>query len=109
MPMVIRPSELGTRDRTSLLSVLLKPMSRLLASELRQTTMQIQAGMGLAYAFRRLAERTGLEELRNLSAMLIQTELFGTSIGRALRIHSSSMRIKRTHRAEEKGATVAVK
>src|SRR5262249_39799786 len=81
----------------------------LLAGELRQTTMEIQAGMGRADAFRRLAERTGLEELRSLSAMLIQTEMFGTSIGRALRVHSSAIRVKRTHRAEEQGATVAVK
>jgi tight adherence protein C len=83
--------------------------SPVLASELRQTTMEIQAGVPRADAFRRLAERTGLEELRTLSAMLIQTEMFGTSIARALRVHSSSLRVRRTHRAEEKAATVAVK
>jgi len=80
-----------------------------LSSELRQTTMEIQAGVVRADAFRRLADRTGLEELRSLSAMVIQTEMFGTGIARALRIHSSSMRTRRTHRAEEEGATVAVK
>jgi tight adherence protein C len=80
-----------------------------LSSELRQTTMEIEAGVVRAEAFRRLAERTGLEELRSLSAMVIQTELFGTGIARALRVHSSSMRTRRTHRAEEEGATVAVK
>jgi tight adherence protein C len=80
-----------------------------LASEFRHTTMQIQAGVARADAFRRLAERTGLEELRSLSAMVIQTEMFGTGIARALRVHSSSMRTRRTHRAEEEAATVAVK
>jgi tight adherence protein C len=83
--------------------------SPVLASELRQTTMEIQAGVPRADAFRRLAERTGLEELRTLSAMLIQTEMFGTSIARALRVHSNAMRVRRTHRAEEKAAMVAVK
>lgn len=83
--------------------------SPVLASELRQTVMEIQAGVTRADAFRRLAERTGLEELRTLSAMLIQTEMFGTSIARALRVHSGSLRVRRTHRAEEKAATVAVK
>ena len=83
--------------------------SPVLASELRQTVMEIQAGVARADAFRRLAERTGLEELRTLSAMLIQTEMFGTSIARALRVHSDGMRVRRTHRAEEKGATVSVK
>jgi tight adherence protein C len=83
--------------------------SPVLASELRLTTMEIRAGVTRADAFRRLAERTGLEELRTLSAMLIQTEMFGTSIARALRVHSASLRVRRTHRAEEKAAMVAVK
>jgi tight adherence protein C len=80
-----------------------------LAGELRQTTMEIQAGIVRASAFRRLAERTGLEELRGLSAMIIQTEMFGTPIARALRAHSASMRMRRSHLAEEKGATASVK
>jgi tight adherence protein C len=80
-----------------------------LARELRHTVAEIQAGMRRADAFRRLAERTGLDELKSLSAMLIQTEMFGTSIAQALRVHAESMRVRRTHRAEEKGATVSVK
>ena len=81
----------------------------LLASELRQTLIEINTGAPRTEAFRRLAERTGLDDLRSLSATFIQTEMFGTSVANALRIYSSSMRIRRTHRAEEKAATVAVK
>jgi tight adherence protein C len=62
-----------------------------------------------ADSFRRLAERTGVEDLRSLSAMLIQTDIFGTSVARALRVHSEGMRIKRMQRAEEKAAMVSVK
>ncbi|WP_394831303.1 type II secretion system F family protein [Pendulispora rubella] len=80
-----------------------------LSFELRQTTMEIQAGVARANAFRRLAERTGVDELRALSAIVIQTEMFGTPIGRALRTHASSMRTRRSHRAEEKAATASVK
>jgi tight adherence protein C len=80
-----------------------------LSSELRQTTMEIQAGVVRASAFRRMAERTGVEELRTLSAMIIQTELFGTTVARALRVHSVSMRTRRAHLAEEKGAIASVK
>ena len=80
-----------------------------LSSELRQTTLEIHAGVPRADAFRRLADRTGVEELRALSAMIIQTELFGTSIARALRIHSTSMRIRRSHRAEERATTAGIK
>ncbi len=81
----------------------------LLAAELHHTFLEIQAGVPRADGFRRLAERTGVEDLRALSAMLIQTDMFGTSIARALRVHSESMRIRRAQRAEEKAAMVSVK
>jgi tight adherence protein C len=81
----------------------------LLADELNQTFLEIQAGVARADSFRRLAERTGVEDLRALSAMLIQTDIFGTSVARALRVHSEGMRIKRMQRAEEKAAMVSVK
>jgi tight adherence protein C len=81
----------------------------LLADELNHTFLEVQAGVPRADSFRRLAERTGVEDLRSLSAMLIQTDIFGTSIARALRIHSDGMRVKRMQRAEEKAAMVSVK
>jgi len=80
-----------------------------LAEELRQTALEIHAGVARADGFRRLAERTGVEDLRALSAMLIQTDLFGTSIAKALRVHGESMRVRRSQRAEEKAAMVSVK
>lgn len=81
----------------------------ILGEEMELTFLEIQAGIPRADAFRRLADRTGVEELRQLSAMLIQTEMFGTSVARALRVHADGMRIKRMQRAEEKAAMVAVK
>jgi len=83
--------------------------SPVLGEELELTFLEIQAGMPRPEAFRRLADRTGVEDLRSLSAMLIQTEMFGTSVGKALRVHSEGMRIKRMQRAEERAAMVAVK
>jgi len=80
-----------------------------LAEELRQTALEIHAGVARADGFRRLAERTGVEDLRALSAMLIQTDMFGTSIAKALRVHGESMRVRRSQRAEEKAAMVSVK
>jgi tight adherence protein C len=81
----------------------------LLAEELNLTFLEVQAGIPRADSFRRLAERTGVEDLRSLSAMLIQTDIFGTSVARALRIHSEGMRLKRMQQAEEKAAMVSVK
>ncbi|HEY0710265.1 MAG TPA: type II secretion system F family protein, partial [Polyangia bacterium] len=81
----------------------------LLATELKTTFLEIQASITRRDAFRRLAERSGVEDLRQLSAVLTQTEMFGTSIAKALRVHSDSMRIRRMQRAEEKAAMVGVK
>jgi tight adherence protein C len=80
-----------------------------LAQELKQTMLEIQAGVKRSDAFHRLSGRTGVEDLKSLSAMIIQTELFGTSVSRALRVHSEMMRTKRMQRAEEKAAMVSVK
>jgi tight adherence protein C len=81
----------------------------LLGSEMRLTFLEIQAGIPRREAFRRLADRTGVEDLRQLSAVLAQTEIFGTSIARALRVHADSMRIKRMQKAEERAGMVGVK
>jgi tight adherence protein C len=83
--------------------------SPILGDELNVTFLEVQAGIARPDAFRRLAERTGVEDLRALSAMLIQTDMFGTSVARALRVHSEGMRTKRMQRAEEKAAMVGVK
>jgi tight adherence protein C len=81
----------------------------LLAQELKQTMLEIQAGVKRSDAFHRLSTRTGVEDLKSLSAMIIQTEMFGTSVSRALRVHSEGMRTKRMQRAEELAAMVSVK
>jgi tight adherence protein C len=83
--------------------------SPILGSEMNLTFLEMQAGVARADAFRRLAERTGVEDLRSLSATLIQTEVFGTSVARALRVHGDGMRVRRMQQAEEKTAMVGVK
>jgi tight adherence protein C len=87
----------------------LELVAPILAVEMKQTLLEIQAGVRRSDAFHRLSTRTGVEDLRTLSAMIIQTELFGTSVARALRVHAEGMRTKRMQRAEEKAAMVSVK
>jgi tight adherence protein C len=87
----------------------LELVAPVLAQELKQTLLEIQAGVRRSDAFHRLSNRTGVEDLRTLSAMIIQTELFGTSVSRALRVHAEGMRTKRMQLAEEKAAMVSVK
>lgn len=81
----------------------------LLAAELNLTFLETQAGIPRREALGRLAERTGVDDLRQLAAVLTQTEIFGTSVAAALRVHGDGMRISRMQNAERKAAMVAVK
>jgi tight adherence protein C len=80
-----------------------------LAEELQYVTTEMRAGKPRIEAFRNLAQRTGVEDIRTLVAMLTQTDRFGTSIGQALRTHSETSRTKRRQRAEERAGKVSVK
>ena len=80
-----------------------------LSQELRLTFLEVNAGIRRVEAMRRLAHRTGVSELKSLAATLNQTEIFGTSVGEALRVQSESMRIRRMQRAEERAGIVSVK
>lgn len=80
-----------------------------LADELRIRNMEINLGRSRTDALRNLANRTGVDDLKALVAILIQTDRFGTSIGQSLRVFADSMRVKRRQRAEERAAKVAIK
>ena len=87
----------------------IRPAFPTLSDELQLTFLEVKAGLARVEAFRRLADRTGLDELKQLSATLTQTEMFGTSIGAALRIQAGGIRVRRMQRAEERAGMVAVK
>lgn len=81
----------------------------ILAEELTLTFLEVKAGVARTEAFRRLANRTGVQDLRTLAATLNQTEIFGTSVAAALRIQAEGMRVRRMQRAEERAAMLSVK
>src|SRR5580658_4528485 len=80
-----------------------------LSEELSLVTLEMRAGKRRADALRNLAQRTGEPELRKLTAILIQSDRFGTSMAEALRTHSEFMRVRRRQEAEERAAKVGVK
>jgi tight adherence protein C len=80
-----------------------------LADELQLRNLEVNMGRTRSDAFRNLADRTGVEDLKALVAILIQTDRFGTSVGQALRTFSDSLRVKRRQRAEELAAKLAIK
>lgn len=80
-----------------------------LSDELRLVNLELRAGKARPDALRNLADRTGVEDLSSLVAMLVQTDKFGTSVAQSLRVHSDTLRTKRRQRAEETAAKTGVK
>jgi len=80
-----------------------------LSEELRLINFELRAGKGRVDALRNLAERTGVDDVISLVAMLVQTDKFGTSVAQSLRVHSDTVRTKRRQRAEEAAAKTGVK
>ncbi len=82
---------------------------RELSEELQLVNLEMRIGKTRLEALRELARRTGLEDIKSLVAMLIQTDRFGTSVAQSLRVYSDDLRIKRRQRAEEMSAKTSVK
>ena len=80
-----------------------------LSHELWTYNLELNAGLSREQALRNLSSRVNLDEFKNLVAVLLQTDRFGTSIAQALRVYSDSFRTKRYSEAEEKAAKLAVK
>jgi tight adherence protein C len=85
------------------------PLSVITASEFHLLNLEIRAGTPREEALRNLFERTGVEDIRSLTMMMIQADRFGTSIANALRIHAETLRDKRRQRAEEAAAKTTIK
>jgi tight adherence protein C len=84
-------------------------VSRELGKELAFTNLQIRAGTARPEALQDLAERTGLPAMQGLVTTLIQTDRFGTSVARSLRVHADTLRQKRRQAAEEAAAKTTIK
>jgi tight adherence protein C len=83
--------------------------SPILSEEFDIVNREMVAGKPRQEALRALSDRTGVEEVMSLVAMLIQTENLGTSLAQSLRVHSDSLRTKRRQRAEEAAAKTTIK
>ena len=80
-----------------------------LSEELKILNLELRAGKARLHALRSLAERTGIDEVNSLVTLLIQTDRFGTSVARALRVYSDTFRTARYQRAEEVAAKISTK
>ena len=80
-----------------------------ISKEFELANLEIRVGRERSEALRNLAERTGVEDLNSLVGMLIQADRFGTSIARAVRVYSDSLRTRRRQRAEQAAQKAAFK
>lgn len=71
-----------------------------LANEFATVVMQVRAGQERTVAFNQFVKRTGIEDIKSLAAMIVQSEKFGTSLAQALKVYAESLRTRRRLRAE---------
>lgn len=100
---------LGLNQALNRVAQEISPMSVATAEELSIANLEIRAGTPRIEALRGLANRTGLDDMSALVSMLVQTDRFGTSIARALRVHADSLRTKRRQTVEERAAKTSIK
>jgi len=80
-------------------------LSELLAKALREVSL----GRPRLEALDEMGRNSGVEDLHNFIQAVIQSEQFGTGIGKILRIQADEMRRKRRQRAQERGAQATLK
>jgi len=80
-----------------------------LSQELGLVNVEIRAGVKREVALRDLANRTGLEDIKGLVALLTQSMRLGTGVADTLRIYAEEFRDKRMQLAEEIAAKIGTK
>ncbi|MBM4283664.1 MAG: type II secretion system F family protein [Deltaproteobacteria bacterium] len=87
----------------------IKPVSQELHEELQITNAELRTGVSRERALNNLAERTGVNSIKSLVALMVQSERMGASISQALRTHADFVRVQRAQRAEELAAKLPIK
>jgi tight adherence protein C len=80
-----------------------------ISEEFGLVNLELKAGKRRAEALRNLADRTAVDDLKKLVAVLIQADRFGTGVSQSLRAHADYMRVQARQVAEEKAAKLGVK
>jgi tight adherence protein C len=80
-----------------------------ITDEFTVMNLEMRAGGHRHEALHNLAARTGVEDVKKLVAVLVQTDRFGTSIAQSLRGHADYLRSMARQRAEERASKLAVK
>lgn len=81
----------------------------ILAEELRTTASELEAGVSLADALRRLSRRVGLDELAAMCGVLAQASALGAPIAQTLREYAIASRRQRISWLEERAGTLSTR
>lgn len=87
----------------------LKTAYPMLAAEFAIIQREVQMGRSTGEALRSCARRFDLEELRSLASVVLQSERFGASAVKALKVHAETLRTRRMQYAEELAQKASVK
>ena len=80
-----------------------------LSEKFAQALREISLGRPRQEALDEMGRSTGVDDLHNFVQAVIQSEQFGTGIGKILRIQSDEMRRRRRQRAQQLGAQATLK
>jgi tight adherence protein C len=86
-----------------------KSISVDLYKELQLTNAELRTGINREVALKNLGERTGVQNVKALVGLMIQSDRIGASIVQSLRTHAAFLRVQRAQRAEERAAKLPVK
>ncbi len=80
-----------------------------LGDEFNQASMELRSGQSREDALRGLGDRNGVDDLKALAGLIIQSDRLGASMGKTLRAHADLLRTKRRQRAEEAARKLPIK
>ena len=86
-----------------------KSISVDLFKELQLTNAELRTGINRETALRNLSDRTGVQNVKALVGLMIQSDRMGASIVQSLRTHAAFLRVQRSQKAEEQAAKLPVK
>ena len=86
-----------------------KRISKDFHGELRITNAELRTGIPRDNALRNMWERTGVQSVKSLISLMIQSEKMGASISQSLRTHADFVRVQRAQKAEEMAAKLPIK
>ena len=80
-----------------------------LGQEFAFVSLELREGRSREDALRALGDRNGVEDLKSLSGLIIQSDRLGASMAKTLRSHADVLRTKRRQRAEEAARKLPIK